>query len=1574
MDHSTPFVLYSVNDEFKTLLPSELTDAEGTPIFPDLYKEPTVEAPGTETRTELQQAADKAKEELRKFQLLNTHYNKVIVNEWKRITKGSNTWTGLPVSKEMARAIAGKLVNSVRSGTKQFEVLVRNLRAEYEDDLVQFLKPRVIAAWSSLQSKYGLDDATEGAFESVMAETEDVDLEKATEAAQGEPAIAEPEQPPVANSPSTPTADPATLEPVPAGHTRFYHGGKPGQGKRFVTPDLNYAIGYAAKSNSVVQYLDIPNDNPNLVDPYALNGETPDPKRFIAFEADAELMKTAKVLPDPATTPVNPPVAEDEPDRLYSTKNEFSEYERSNLGMGERPEVTTQSRGPSVMNAKAYGQTKAGSETIDTLIAELIQYPRVVTPYENDLLNYRNAELGEKLESALRKKNAAHKAGDDAQKAVAQVIIDNVRALKKTLIADVLEPIGTAAGRALQARKAIINQDFTLQRMALEYESAYGDAPSDAQLAKFQEQIDALNAEIARLEELTAKQGSTIDDLQKKLAEAHEAAVAEVQTPEAPSEPATPEPATPEPATPEPAQPAKEPTARQKALDRIEVGRNKWKAMKGKVFSVETATAQAMDALFDIATGFAELGVVNLKTFLKRLRNVIGEEDSNKYAKEATEVWNKVTAKTTEEQLDEITSTIDPMDDDTIGRAARELHRFVIKRDGLDASAAGREAAVDAVHLIMATFVPGITPDQVARAMSGIGIYSELNKDEIEVIRRDQKAQLLLMEQVDDWKKAAADEANQPGSGKAPPATGREMPPVSDEQRALRKLVNQAKKDAGIVTTTEGQLRSALDAAKRLARNRIADLTKALEPGGKPISKNQKILQSDTELDNLRAERDALQKLYDAAFGKGKMTDEQRAIAAEKALDRAISNMESELASGKLYGDSKKTPISSPAIEAKRAQLKALKALRDEMRIDSGEAQARSDAAFVRHLLEREAALAQRLASGNFAPIPKKAAREFTPAMLKSMRAIETMRQELKKEMDLWEFKNKSKVYQFLKKGPAAGVQVLRKGLTTFDQSLIGRQGFLLGIIHPFLYAKAIKKAFGSDWAQAKSIFPTEQDLFNTQTELDADENWVRMEKIGKLAVTDVHGGVNREEDSVFMPEWINKVPGVGGSERAGSAFINTQRRLVFRSLVEKLSKQLDGKRSISNAELRVIGNFVNISSGRGSMGKYANSLEAMTMLFFSPRWWASRLAWLSGQPMWHNTGWFGGEGASREVRAMVAVEMTKQVAAQMAIMGIAAAALTAAYGAGGDDEEWQFYYDPRNPDFGKIRIGRTMVDMTPGLAQHASLIARMFGTEVRRWEGASEAKTGTILMNYGRGKLAPIPSMVADFMSDNKQSLSGTKAGSGEWFYDRFAPLIVQDVYKTTKEEGIPMGSALSLMMFFGIGAQTREERVKARGDLANELRAARKQGKSQDQIQKIVKEHLKNAAKSEAKEDLRTADPETMAEIQKVIAGEASPALIEAMEKEKGDIALRAVEKLSSEDRANKKGTGEDDGIQTSREILRSIAPTPEEAIELFENAYKEKYGRLTELVGEKGHKHYVPKKSVRAARIRIRAMYKN
>ena len=1259
---------------------------------------------------------------------------------------------------------------------------------------------------------------------------------------------------------------------------------------------------------------------------------------------------------DPAPTPAasQDPVATAEDEGTYSTKNAYSARVREELGMGERQPVPTQGREASVKLAAEIGKTEAGRFMIDKLIAELQYRPRAVTPQENDLLLYRQVELKQKLREALQGQVEAARNGNDVQEAIQTQMASDFRQQRAQLIELVHEPTGTAAARALQARKAIVNDDFTLEHMALEYEAAFKEAPSTAQLAEMEAKIKALEADVAALEKLVAEEEAKNNDLETRLKEAHDNKVKASE-----SDPVSPEPATEDAQPKAPATPATR-TRREKALDRINRGAERIKDLleQNTAFSVSGVLDEVATAAVEMATGYSELGVITFGEFIKRVGRKIGKEAVERIRPQLVTAWKQVrSASAGQQDISSITNKIDPMDPDTIGRAARALHSFVIERDGLDASAEGREAAVNAVFEILADFVPGITDKEVARAMSGIGIYSELSKDAIEAIRRDQKAQLLSLEQIADWKKKTP-----------PPATGLERPPISDEQRMLRKLVNEAKKESGISTTTDGMLRSALDAAKRIATNRIADLTKAIESGQR-IARSQKLLQPDAELESLQAERDALQKLYDQAFERPQLSDEQRINMAEKALDRAISKLESDLKEGNLYPADPRPRPTSAEIEAKRAELDALKASRDELRLSSGEAQQRSDAAYERHLKARDAELARRLAAKEYAPKPKKPERVLTPAMEDLAFSIAQKQLEMKKQYKEWQFKNRHIVYRTWMKGPVAAAHMIRKGLTTFDQSLIGRQGGLLGVINPKIYARAISKAF-SNPLKTGTMFTTEKELFALQAALDADTHWVRLEKIGKLSVTDVHGGLNREEDARFVPEWFDKIPGIGGSERSGSAFINTQRRLVYRSLVDKLATKLDGKRSITNAELRVIGNFVNVSTGRGTIGSHTAALDTITTVFFSPRWWASRINWMSGQPIWHDARWAKGEGASKEVRQMIAVEWGKQAAAQAVIMGLAVAGMTAAFGPPGDDEEWDWYYDPRSPNFGKLRISRSYIDLTFGVGQHVSMLFRLLiGQQIDRWGGNKEIRRDAVFSRYMRGKLAPVAAVVGDHFVG--KDMENNEFGSPEWWVGHVTPLMIQDVDES-RTEGPVLATALSLMMFFGLGSQTYEERTREREDVTNELRTLKNQNAPPEKIQQVLREHLKHAATVEAKNKFRTATTEEKAHLQKVIDKVESSELDDAIRKEQYDLILNASARVSTDKRRvtnneAKVFSGNDDKSRlTSRSLIPFMIPNVDDAIDLYNEAYRAENGSIREKNGN-------IKPAVYAGRARIRALYK-
>jgi hypothetical protein len=1200
--------------------------------------------------------------------------------------------------------------------------------------------------------------------------------------------------------------------------------------------------------------------------------------------------------------------------------------------------------------------------------------PRTVTPFENALLDFRNAELGEKHRAAMLRQIEAASRGDDAEEAAAATDAAVYASQRRVLIEKVLEPVGTAWSRAGHARQAVINEDYSLERSAMMFEAAYKRKPTSEELAKMQDQVNTLKKAEAKLKAALAARNDQVEDLEKKLDEAHAAAVKAAAEAEAAAVRAA------EVAAAAAAQAAQAAQADQAAppprkskakaiRDAVEKSAKKkidaaFRDINSLFTTQDTAPSLAAfaDPFLRLAEGYAELGVVRLADFLSRVKKRLGPR-FEQVREQAVSAWKHVRQQqeVTDDDLFQITGNLDPSDPDSIGRVARDLHSYVIARDGLDASPEGREAAVKAVHEILSQFITGMTRGDVARAMSGIGLFTPLSQDEIEVIRRDQKAQLLLLEQIEDWKKGAI-----------PPATGREAPPVSDEQRTLRRFVNAAKKAAGLVESKKGQLKSALDAAKRGTRNRIADLNKALDER-EPIQRSRKVLETDAELDALRLERDELQQRYDEMFGRPELSEEQRISRAERALDRAIAGLESDLKVGKLYPDPLRDPPTSPAIEAKRLQLEALKANRDELRLQSGEAQARSDAAYERLLRERDAKLAKRIADKDFAPPKKKEERKPTKEMLRLMLSIEKQKQTIRRERAMWEFKNSHPIYKGMIYGPSDGHWCrTRKLLTTIDQSYIARQGYLLGVSHPVLYAKSIKKAFANPLKYG-TIFPTEQHVFDAAAELDADSDWVRLEKKGRLAVTETHGGLNREEEHQFSPEWMNKVWGIGGSERAVSAFINTQRRLVFRSLVDKLATMRgDDVARLSDADLKVIGNLVNVASGRAGLGKWEGALQGAAAVFFSPRWWMSRLAWWSGQPMWHESRWFGGTGASAEVRKLAMMEWGKQAAAQALIMGLAIAGLTAAFGDPGEDEEWDFYASPISPNFGKIRIQNTYIDMTAGLGQHMSYLSRLAtGRQKDRWE-ENEIDRWRLAIKYGRGKLAPLPSAIADFFVG--KNMGQEKFGGYEWIKSSVTPLVFQDFFDTAKADGYPMASVIGTMMFFGLGVQSYDERVRDRKDVANEVRAAVSQGQSPEAVRELLDKHFAYQAAIEAKDKLRgTDDPAEMAEYQRIIdAVEAErPDLVaDAIEKEKGDLTLMAAQMLSSEDRKRKKSTDADKAIQSARDLLRQMAPTFSEANAIYNKAYIDRNKSLTEVVGGR----FRIKKSVLEARRRLRAMYAN
>ena len=86
-----------------------------------------------------------------------------------------------PDMDEVDKALASRVLGEIRLGAKRFDAVVKTLRAEFDESIVQGLKPNFIAMWNSVREKYSLDEATPEGFDAAMTNTVDVDVEQATQ-------------------------------------------------------------------------------------------------------------------------------------------------------------------------------------------------------------------------------------------------------------------------------------------------------------------------------------------------------------------------------------------------------------------------------------------------------------------------------------------------------------------------------------------------------------------------------------------------------------------------------------------------------------------------------------------------------------------------------------------------------------------------------------------------------------------------------------------------------------------------------------------------------------------------------------------------------------------------------------------------------------------------------------------------------------------------------------------------------------------------------------------------------------------------------------------------------------------------------------------------------------------------------------------------------------------------------------------------------------------------------------------------------------------------------------------------
>ena len=370
---------------------------------------------------------------------------------------------------------------------------------------------------------------------------------------------------------------------------------------------------------------------------------------------------------------------------------------------------------------------------------------------------------------------------------------------------------------------------------------------------------------------------------------------------------------------------------------------------------------------------------------------------------------------------------------------------------------------------------------------------------------------------------------------------------------------------------------------------------------------------------------------------------------------------------------------------------------------------------------------------------------------------------------DAWERKSLAQ-----KAGSLAisGTRNLSRALmTAWDFSAPLRQGAILTASHPIKAAKAMGAMFRA--------FRSPEHQAMIEAEMRLDPKYGEAKRAGLFLSEHADAATAKMEENL-VSGWIEKIPGVGASQRAYMTFLNKLRFDVFKGGLENLS----AAKEATPAEARAWANFINVATGRGgpqNAPKMDAAFNALNNAFFAPRLAYSRFQILFGTPMWRGT------AASRK---MIAMEYARSMTGLAIVYGLSQLV-------GGKIEK-----------DGKVRFGNSVLDPTAGLASASKLLQQTMPGMARAVTGARRENQGfgrgdevTAIGRYLRGKLAPLPGSALNLMSGKDPV--GKPVTLGSEAVNLTTPMSYRDIYLAMKEHGVPKGAALGVLALFGMGLQ---------------------------------------------------------------------------------------------------------------------------------------------------------------------------
>jgi hypothetical protein len=327
-----------------------------------------------------------------------------------------------------------------------------------------------------------------------------------------------------------------------------------------------------------------------------------------------------------------------------------------------------------------------------------------------------------------------------------------------------------------------------------------------------------------------------------------------------------------------------------------------------------------------------------------------------------------------------------------------------------------------------------------------------------------------------------------------------------------------------------------------------------------------------------------------------------------------------------------------------------------------------------------------------------------------------------------------------------------------FDLSATGRQGLAQILAHPTYFKEAMTeqvKAFASEDA-----FNSFVEGIRSHPDFDLLRKHVDLSSVGDI----------REEP--FASGLARKIPGVRASDRAYSAALDSVRVQAWDNYVASVAENPN----VTDDTYKAIGELVNISTGRGvvpvldrtALGR--KFVNALNVPFFSPRNTASKFNLISPVRVVKNA-------LNPATRPVAYLQMRDAVRG----LGTLGTTLGLAHVAGLD-----VGLNPFHNDFGKLRVGHAVYDLTGGESATTRYVAQMGRSFYSAARGKALPKGHAptdLTLHYLRSQLQPAAGVVADWKAGKTfEGKAFTYSGAAA---DLVVPFVVDDMYKGWLDAG---------------------------------------------------------------------------------------------------------------------------------------------------------------------------------------------